>query len=76
MSGARDEVESVIEQHLRPLVEADGGTIELVELEGKRVVLRLEGTCAGCPGKPFTLAGVLEPALRRVLGEDAEVVTV
>jgi NifU-like protein len=67
------EAESVIEQVIRPLVEADGGGIELLEVTRERVVVRLTGTCAGCPGKPYTVSRIIEPALRKALGSNVKV---
>jgi hypothetical protein len=29
--------------------------------------------CAGCPGRPYTLSGVIEPLARRLLGSDVDV---
>jgi Fe-S cluster biogenesis protein NfuA len=66
----RDRAEALIAEYIRPLVEADGGRVELVEVIDKRVVIRLTGTCAGCPGQPFTLSRVIEPVLKRFLGAD------
>jgi Fe-S cluster biogenesis protein NfuA len=66
----RDRAEALIAEYIRPLVEADGGKVELVEVSDKRVVIRLSGTCAGCPGQPFTLSRVIEPVLKRFLGPD------
>ncbi len=69
----RDKAQALIDDILAPLVAADGGKLELVEVEGKRVRLRMTGTCQGCPGKPYTLARIIEPMMRRVLGEDIAV---
>ncbi len=63
-----NQAEEVIRDLIRPLVEADGGSIELLEVTRERVVVRLGGTCAGCPGKPYTLSRMIEPALRKALG--------
>jgi len=68
-----EEVEGVLEELVRPVVEADGGTIELVSIEDRRVVVYLDGACAGCPGRPYTRAGLIEPALRKSLGDRVEV---
>ena len=68
-----DRAKEIIDDLIRPLVEADGGQIELVEVEDSTVVIRLSGTCAGCPGQPYTLERVIEPALRRVLGDEVSV---
>jgi Fe-S cluster biogenesis protein NfuA len=64
---------AAIEEYIRPLIEADGGHIELIEATETRVVVRLSGVCAGCPGQPFTVTRVIEPALKRALGTTIEV---
>lgn len=66
----RDRAEALIAEYIRPLVEADGGRVEVLEATEKRVVLRLSGTCAGCPGQPYTLSRVIEPVLKRVFGAE------
>jgi Fe-S cluster biogenesis protein NfuA len=60
----------LVDQILQPLVAVDGGKIELVSVEGRRVTVRMLGMCSGCPGRPYTVSGVLEPAARRYLGSD------
>lgn len=64
----RDRVEALIAEYVRPLVEADGGSIRVIEVSKTRVVVALSGNCLGCPGRPFTTARVIEPALRKALG--------
>jgi Fe-S cluster biogenesis protein NfuA len=58
---------------VRPLIQADGGQIELVEVTEARMVVRLSGTCLGCPGRPYTLRGVVERAARKYLLPDIQV---
>lgn len=72
----RERVEAAIREYIEPLVHADGGRIELVEATEASVVVRLSGACAGCPGKPYTLEGIITPVLRRVLGVEIKVVAV
>ena len=69
----REKVEALINEVLQPLVQADGGNIELLRVEKNTVVLRLSGTCSGCPGKPYTTGGLIEPLLKKSLGESIEV---
>lgn len=47
-------VESVLDE-LRPYLMADGGNVELVEVEGPVVKLRLQGACGSCPSSAMTL---------------------
>lgn len=70
----RERAEAAIREYIEPLVHADGGRIELVEASERTIVVRLSGACAGCPGKPYTLEGIIAPVLRRVLGVEVKVV--
>ncbi len=45
---AREEVEKALNE-LRGPLRADGGDVELVDVQGDNVLVRLMGTCAGCP---------------------------
>jgi len=60
----QDRVAKVIEE-IRPMLQADGGDVELVEVADNKVVkLRLQGACAGCPGAQMTLKNGIERMLR------------
>ena len=63
------EIEGILREVVRPLLERDGGGIELVSVRGSMVVVRLVAVCAGCPGSGYTTESVLLPALRTVLSE-------
>ena len=41
--------------NIRPLLQADGGDVEFVELKGNTVFVRLTGTCGDCPFSQSTL---------------------
>jgi Fe-S cluster biogenesis protein NfuA len=69
----RELVQSVLDDIVRPLIEADGGTIELVNVTDDCVSVRLGGAYAGCPSGPFTLRGIIEPAIRKATGESTRV---
>lgn len=68
-----EDVERALEDLVRPVIEADGGDIELIEVDGNRVVVYLGAACAGCPGRPYTRAGLIEPALSSALGQSIQV---
>lgn len=70
---AHDTAEKLVDDVLRPLVEADGGKIDLVGVVDRKLIVRLTGTCAGCPGRPYTLARIIEPVARKWLGDDIRV---
>ena len=65
----RSQAEAIIDEYVRPLVEADGGHIRLVDVEGTRITVELSGMCLGCPGRPYTLEHVVQRALRSKLGD-------
>ncbi len=65
-------VENVLDT-MRPYLMADGGNVELVEIEGPIVKLRLQGACGSCPSSTYTLKMGIERKLREVIPEIAEV---
>jgi Fe-S cluster biogenesis protein NfuA len=66
-------IEAALHEYVRPMLEADGGRVELVSVDGDTILLRFSGQCAGCPGQPYTLAGIVEPVLQRLLGDQIRV---
>lgn len=72
----RDKVEEVISSRIRPLLQADGGGIELVDVEGGIVKVRLTGACHGCPAAAMTLQMGVEKLLKEALPEVERVVAV
>lgn len=67
-----DNVENVLDE-MRPYLMADGGNVELVELDGPIVKLRLQGACGSCPSSAMTLRMGIERRLREMIPEIAEV---
>ena len=70
-----ENVETVLDE-LRPYLMADGGNVELVEIEGPIVQLRLQGACGSCPSSTMTLKMGIERKLREKIPEIDEVVQV
>ncbi|MFH1727543.1 MAG: NifU family protein [Pseudomonadota bacterium] len=62
-----EQVKKVLEE-IRPMLQADGGDIEFIALEGDVVKVRLQGACAHCPGAQMTLKNGVE----RILKEKVE----
>ncbi len=67
-----ENVEKVLDE-LRPYLMADGGNVELVELDGPVVRLRLQGACGSCPSSTMTLRMGIERRLREFIPEITEV---
>jgi Fe-S cluster biogenesis protein NfuA len=67
-----ENVEQVLDE-MRPYLIADGGNVELVEIDGPIVKLRLQGACGSCPSSTMTLKMGIERRLRESIPEIAEV---
>ena len=67
-----ENVEKVLDE-LRPYLMSDGGNVELVEVEGPVVKLRLQGACGSCPSSAMTLRMGIERRLREFIPESAEI---
>jgi len=64
----REHVEKSL-QKIRPMLQADGGDVELVDVVDGIVKLRLQGACAGCPGAQMTLKLGVERQLKEDIPE-------
>ncbi len=62
-------VEETIERQIRPELQKDGGDIQLVDLEGNRVMVSLRGVCKGCPSAGITIKGI-EQRLKDMVSQD------
>jgi Fe-S cluster biogenesis protein NfuA len=67
-----DNVEKVLDE-MRPYLMSDGGNVELVDIDGPVVKLRLQGACGSCPSSAMTLRMGIERRLREFIPEIAEV---
>ena len=70
-----ENVEKVLDE-LRPFLMADGGNVEVVELDGPIVKVRLQGACGSCPSSTMTLKMGIERKMRESIPEVSEVVLV
>jgi len=70
----KDRVTEVIDS-IRPMLQNDGGDIELVEVTASNEVkVRLQGACRGCPGAQITLKMGVERLLKERVPEVKEVI--
>lgn len=67
-----ENVETTLDE-LRPYLISDGGNVELVEIDGAIVKLRLQGACGSCPSSTMTLRMGIERRLREMIPEIQEV---
>lgn len=70
----KERVSAAIEK-VRPVLQGDGGDIELVDVlaEEKAVLVRLKGACFGCPMSTFTIKGYVEQVVKEEIPEINEV---
>jgi NifU-like protein len=69
-------VESVLKEYVRPMLQRDGGDLELVDIKEQTVYCRLEGACAGCVGASMTLKMMVEQTLKDRVDERIRVISV
>lgn len=68
-SELRSRIEAILDR-IRPSIRADGGDVELVDVEEDGTVLvRLLGACIGCPSSGVTLQSGIERSLRQRVPE-------
>ncbi len=64
----REKIEKAL-QEIRPALQADGGDVELVDVENEIVKVRLTGACGGCPMSQMTLKQGIEQHIRKTVPE-------
>ena len=71
----KEKVEAALDK-IRPALQADGGNVELVDVNEGVVKLKLTGACSSCPMSTMTLRLGIEQRLRKEIPEIKEVVAV
>jgi Fe-S cluster biogenesis protein NfuA len=71
----KERVEAALAE-VRQTLQADGGGVELVELDGTTVKVKLTGACHGCPAAAYTLANHVEKRIKELVPEVESVVAV
>jgi NifU-like protein len=60
-------VEETLEREIKPALEKDGGNIELIDVDGNIIFVKLHGTCASCSKSEITLKHYVESKLRELV---------
>ena len=63
-------VQQTIDEQIRPALRADGGDIELIDIEGNTVLVAFRGMCAQCKMAEVTMKDVVQAKLREFVSED------
>ena len=72
----RDRVEKALAK-VRPMLEADGGNVELIDVTADGVVkLKLKGSCGCCPMASMTLKNGIERIIKQEVPEIKEVIAI
>jgi Fe-S cluster biogenesis protein NfuA len=71
----KEKVEAALNK-IRPALMADGGNVELVDVEDGVVKVKLTGACGGCPMSQMTLKMGIERILKKEVPEIKEVVAI
>lgn len=69
----KDRIETLFRDVIAPLFEADGASVEVVNVRDHVVQIRFGGAYRGCPSTPYMVDGVIVPALRKTTGQDFRV---
>lgn len=66
----------VVNNNIRPALNADGGDISVVSINGNLLSVRLHGTCSNCPCASATLQNAVQATLRKMVSPTLEVVAI
>ncbi|MSQ79361.1 MAG: NifU family protein, partial [Flavobacteriaceae bacterium] len=67
-------IKELLENHVKPAVEMDGGAIHFKSFENGIVTVTMKGSCSGCPSSTLTLKAGIENLLKRMVPEVEEVI--
>jgi len=62
-------IQQTINEQIRPTLRADGGDIELIDVDGDKVIVAFRGMCAKCKMAEFTMKDVVEAKLREFVSD-------
>lgn len=63
-------IQETIEEQIRPYLKADGGDIQLIDIDQNKVYVKFLGTCLGCPATGLTLKSLVETKLHEFVDKD------
>ncbi|MDR3109090.1 MAG: iron-sulfur cluster assembly scaffold protein [Planctomycetaceae bacterium] len=69
-------IERQLNDYIRPMIQKDGGDIELIDIKDMTVYVELRGTCAGCAGATQTLKSLVERTFKEQIDERIRVIQV
>ncbi len=67
-------IENIVEHNVRPVLQRDGGDLEIVDIKGLRIYCRFQGACASCAASSQTLKILVEKTLKDEVDERIKVI--
>jgi NifU-like protein len=65
-------IQDILEKEIRPRLQADGGDLELIDIDGNKVIIALRAMCVGCPMGGITIKSI-EDRLKELVSENIAV---
>ncbi|MCD8377504.1 MAG: Fe-S cluster assembly protein NifU [Candidatus Gastranaerophilales bacterium] len=69
-------INKVIENVIAPELQKDGGDIELIDIDGNKVYVKLQGRCSSCKNSVLTIKSFVETSLRDKVSSEIEVIQI
>jgi NifU-like protein len=66
-------IQETINEQIRPALQADGGDVELLDVDGNTVLVAFRGMCAQCKMAEFTMRDVVQARLREFVSDELTV---
>lgn len=66
-------IQETINEQIRPALQADGGDVELLDVDGNKVLVAFRGMCAQCKMAEFTMRDVVQARLREFVSDELTV---
>jgi NifU-like protein len=63
-------IQQTINEQIRPALQAHGGNIELIDVDGNKVIVAFRGMCAHCKMADFTIKDMVEAKLKEFVSEE------
>jgi Fe-S cluster biogenesis protein NfuA len=70
------EIEAILDERIRPYLASDGGWLEILDFEDKKLKIRYEGACGSCPSSLTGTLMAIENMLKDEIDPEIEVIAV
>lgn len=71
-----DEIKKIIDEEIKPMLEHDGGSLEVIDFKDGVLSIKLQGACSDCPFSTYTLKDGIERTLKEKFPEVKEVISI